>query len=94
MRSCQTALGLVTLSLALAGCKPNTATVQSTSEATAVATRTYEVKGTVLSLKPEQSAVVIEHEEIPEERQKVDEFMARNFGGADDATQHHTDSDR
>ncbi len=30
-----------------------------------MASRTFDVKGTILSLKPEQSAVVIEHEEIP-----------------------------
>jgi protein SCO1/2 len=65
MRSCQTALGLVMLSLALAGCKPDAPTLESHSGAAPGAPRTYEVKGTILSLKPEQSAVVIEHEEIP-----------------------------
>ena len=51
--------------LALGGCKPSQPTIADPAPASPAAMRTFDVRGTIISLKPERSAVVIEHEEIP-----------------------------
>lgn len=46
-------------------CKPKPSVSESLPSATQATTRTFDVQGTIISLKPERSAVVIEHEDIP-----------------------------
>jgi len=47
------------------GCKRDPSGPESSPSAAQATTRTFNVKGTIISLKTEQSAVVIEHEDIP-----------------------------
>lgn len=48
----------------VAGCKPSTSSSETHGSPTAVQ-RSYAVTGMVISLRPEQSAVVVKHEAIP-----------------------------